>query len=81
MSVKDITRKTSIRNGVEQPTNAYLLARMLSDKRRVRPVTRKMVIDKYGFDPAPYASIYECFEIGDEPGTYVYKGKALQEIG
>lgn len=68
----DITRKG---------TKAYKLAKLLSDKRR-KPggVSRKEIVEKLEFDPAPYVKLYDCFE-AVERGKYIYTGKALQEIG
>jgi hypothetical protein len=68
----DITRKG---------TNVYRLAKMLADKRRKGAgMTRKQIMEKVDFDPAPYVKLYGCFETV-ERGRYRYTGKALAELG
>lgn len=80
MLTKDIVHKTQFRNGMQKQTNAYKLAKMLSDKRRKgRPVSRQEIIEKLGIDPAPYVKMYDCFEAVDR-GMYIYTGEALAEI-
>lgn len=81
MATADITRKFQTnRNGEVEETKAYRLAKLLGDKRRKHPVTRQTVIDKLGFDPAPYILLYDCFE-AVERGEYIYTGNALSEVG
>lgn len=81
MLTQDIVRKTQYKNGQEVKTNAYLLAKLLTDKRyKGRPLTRKEIMAKLPFDPAPYIKLYECFEAVDR-GQYVYTGTALDELG
>lgn len=77
---QDIVRKTQYKNGKLVKTNAYLLAKMLTDKRRKgNPVGRQEIQAKLGFDPAPYVKMYACFEAVDR-GQYVYTGTALDEL-
>ena len=67
----DITRKG---------TKVHQLAKLLSDGRR-KPggVSRKEIVEKLQFDPAPYVKLYGCFEnVGR--GKYVYTGKNLAKL-
>jgi hypothetical protein len=67
----DITRKG---------TKAFQLAKFLSDgRRRGRPVSRKEIVNRLGFDPAPYVKMYECF-VAVERGKYTYVGTNLAEL-
>lgn len=80
MTTPDITRTHQFRNGQLVETNAFRLAKLLADKRRKgNPVSRKVIMEKLDFDPAPYAKLYDCFEQVDR-GEYIYVGSALQEI-
>lgn len=80
MLTQDIVRKTQYKGGKVVQTNAYKLAKMLSDKRRKgNPVARKEIVEKLGFDPAPYIKMYDCFEAVGR-GQYVYTGSALDEL-
>lgn len=80
MITQDIVRKTQYKSGKKVQTNAYKLAKMLADKRRKgNPVGRAEIVEKLGFDPAPYIKMYECFEAVDR-GQYVYTGTALDEL-
>lgn len=64
---------------VRKGTKVYDLAKLLSDGRRKKGVSRKEIMEKLDFDPAPYVKLYGCFETVSR-GHYRYRGTALKQL-
>lgn len=74
---KSVATSNCTRDIVRKGTDAYRLARMLSDGRRKNGATRQEIIAKLGIEnPAAYVAMYDCF-VRVERGRYAYVGNAL----